>query len=196
MIGHRRDVGTSALTPTDAELLGARIDPQVAFAQVFDRHFLTLYRFLARRVGPTDAEDIAVEVFTIAFRQRGDYVALGTSALPWLYGIANNLVSRHRRSEQRYLNALRRVPEAPSPATEEEIVARTDADRLWPVVAAALARLSDDERDALLLFVWADLRYADIAQLVGVPVGTVRSRINRARHRLKTEITTWNQIPS
>ena len=144
-----------------------------------------------RRIGPDEADSLLGEVFRIAFEKRSTYDLDRENARPWLYGIATNLVAKHRRSEARRIRASARLiaqrrPEAEvADVAEERIAAAIDAADLWPRVADAVTELPEGERDALLLFVWEDLGYDEIATALGVPVGTVRSRLNRARMRLR-----------
>lgn len=156
------------------------------FAAVFDRHYNTVHRYLARRVGPDLADDLAAETFTTAFDVRGRYDTAHPDALPWLFGIATNILRHHRRGEARRLRAYARLDR---PADADDgfvgIEARLDAERAGPAIAEALMRLSAGERDALLLFAWADLRYEEIAMALRVPIGTVRSRLHRARRRVR-----------
>ena len=178
--------------PTDAAVIAASLADPASFAPIFDRHAATVLRFLVRRVGPDAADGLVGETFRIAFERRGSYDLDRPCARPWLYGIATNVLARHRRAEGRRLAALDRLAgratadapgEADGPA--EAAVARADARDLWPRVAATIAGLPAGERDALLLYAWEDLGYDDIAQALGIPVGTVRSRLNRARTRLR-----------
>ena len=156
------------------------------FATVFDRHYDAIHRYLARRVGPDLADDLAAETFTEAFDVRDRFDTTHPNARPWLFGIATNLLRHHYRSEARRLRAYARL-DLPAPAADVfgEIETRLDAERAEPAIAAAVARLSVDERNVLLLFAWADLRYAEIAVALRIPIGTVRSRLNRARGRLR-----------
>jgi RNA polymerase sigma factor (sigma-70 family) len=179
----------------DSELIArSRSDPAV-FAEIFDRHHGELYRYLRRRVGVGLAADLAAETFVTAFARRAAYrpqggSAHGGSARPWLYGIAHNLLRNHLRHEQRRLAAYARhgaEPTADAAALDEFSLADARADahagtaRLTRILAGMAAR----DRDALLLFAWADMSYAEVAQALGVPVGTVRSRLNRARRQLR-----------
>ena len=168
---------------TDAAVIAASITEPGRFGVLFDRHATVLFRYLVRRVGVDEADSLLGEVFRVAFEKRSTYDCGRPNARPWLYGIATNLLARHRRREARRIHAtarlLSRQPPAGDPA--DEIVADLDARQLWPRVADAVAGLPEEERDALLLFVWEELSYEDIALALGVPVGTVRSRLNRAR---------------
>jgi len=171
--------------PTDAEIIGASFDDPAAFAAIFDRHAAVLLRFLVRRVGPDAAEGLVGESFRIAFERRAGYDCTRPSARPWLYGIATNVLARHRRAEARRLAALDRLPRPPADALDDQVVEQIDARELLPRVAATIAALPPGERDALLLYAWEDLGYDDIAAALGIPLGTVRSRLNRARRRLR-----------
>jgi RNA polymerase sigma-70 factor (ECF subfamily) len=123
----------------------------------------------------------------VAFERRATYDCARENARPWLYGIATNLLSRHRRSEMRRIRATARLRsrQGPSDDPADAVAASVDAQQLWPRVADALALLTEEERDALLLFVWEELSYQEIAAALDVPVGTVRSRLNRAREHLR-----------
>ena len=172
---------------SDASIVTASLAAPEAFGALFDRHARTLYRYLVRRIGPDEADSLLGEVFRIAFEKRSTYDLNRENARPWLYGIATNLVAKHRRSEARRIRASARLiarrPE--EEGAEERVAAAIDAADLWPRVADAVTELPEGERDALLLFVWEELGYDEIATALGVPVGTVRSRLNRARMRLR-----------
>jgi RNA polymerase sigma-70 factor (ECF subfamily) len=146
-----------------------------------------LFRYLVRRVGVDEADPLLGEVFRVAFERRSAYDRDRPNARPWLYGIATNLLAHHRRSEARRVQAMGRLlaKQLPPDDPSEVVVSALDAGNLWPRVAHAVTLLPDVERDALLLFVWEELGYDEIAVALGVPVGTVRSRLNRARIRLR-----------
>jgi len=178
----------------DAELIAASLDDPERFGPLFDRHASVLYRYLIRRVGVDEAEGLLGDVFRIAFEKRSGYDPDRPDARPWLYGIATNLVAHRRRSEARRLDAVARllgtVPTIDGAAsgsdpTAERAAGRVDAEAGWPHIADAVAALPAGERDALLLYAWEDLSYAEIAEALAVPVGTVRSRLNRARAHLR-----------
>jgi RNA polymerase sigma-70 factor (ECF subfamily) len=169
-----------------AAIAGSLIDPEL-FAIVFDRHAGAVFRFLIRRVGRDTADELLSETFRIAFERRAGFDSERRSARPWLYGIATNLVAKHRRTEARRLRATTRLASRPpGESLAEGVVARVDARAAWPAVMHAIAGLPHGERDALLLFVWEELSYEEIAFALEVPVGTVRSRLNRARRRLQS----------
>jgi len=157
-----------------------------AFAAVFDRHFGTIHRYLARRAGTQVADDLASEVFTVAFARRASYELERVSALPWLYGIASNLLRANHRADRRDLALLSRVWEPDrSPPFEEEVDTGIDARRRVRELQAPLAALTEDDVTTLLLYAWEELSYTEIAEVQGIPVGTVRSRLNRVRRRLR-----------
>jgi RNA polymerase sigma factor (sigma-70 family) len=170
----------------DGEVIRSSLADPERFAVLFDRYAKQVHQYVSRRLGTQLADDITGETFLIAFRRRESYDPARSLARPWLYGIATRLVARHRRSEERYLRALQRTGVDPLPEPMAETVVRQVAagaqDR---ALAGALTRLPRGERDVLLLVAWADLSYEETAQTLGVPLGTVRSRLHRARRRLR-----------
>ncbi|GAA2854113.1 RNA polymerase sigma factor [Streptosporangium fragile] len=182
----RAEASAPPLPPDDAELIRQSLTDPDRFAGLFDRHADEIHRYAARRLDDvTMADDVTAETFLVAFRKRARYDLGRTDARPWLYGIASNFISGHRRAETRRLKMLAR--QAPDPATgfEERSAERVSADRLRPALAAALARLGSAERDLLLLVAWADLTYEEAAQALGIPIGTVRSRLSRTRTKIR-----------
>lgn len=182
-------------TATDSELVAASLADGDAFAAIFDRHFDAIHRYLARRSGRDVADDIASDVFRIAFEQRRRYNVDRGDVRPWLYGIATNLLRRHHRSGWRRLRAYARFGRrnhAALPDTEA-VNRRIDAEALGPALDRALAALRDGDRDVLLLFAWAELSYGEIAAALNVPVGTVRSRLHRARRVLREHLAASGQ---
>ncbi|MCI4064911.1 RNA polymerase sigma factor [Micromonospora sp. R77] len=167
--------------PSDVELIRASVTVPERFAPLFDRHSAAVHRYLARRIGPP-ADDLLGETFLVAFRRRGDYRSTGVGVRPWLFGIATNLLRHHVRQEERRYRALARIAatEVP-PAPVDDAVERIDACALRRDLAAALATLHRGDRDVLLLTAWGDLSYEEIAAVLDIPVGTVRSRLHRAR---------------
>lgn len=160
-----------------------------AFAAVFDRHAAEIYRYLSRRVGASVAEDLTAETFLVAFRERARYDASRPDARPWLYGIATNMVRGHHRAEVRRLKAMAKGEvDTVAPHDDDGVLDRVAAGHAGRRLAAALARLPTGERDALLLFAWQDLGYAEIAAALDIPIGTVRSRLNSARKRLRSAL--------
>ncbi|MEV5828892.1 RNA polymerase sigma factor [Spirillospora sp. NPDC052242] len=173
----------------DASHIGRSRDEPEAFAEIFRRHAPGLKRYVTRRLGADTAEDVVAETFLAAFRQRHRYDLGRPDARPWLFGIATNLMGRHVRTEVRQLRVLRRtgadpVAEPFTDRSDERVSAQADG----PRIAAALAAMPQGHRDALLLFAWGGLSYVQVAEALGVRLGTVRSRINRARRRLRAEL--------
>jgi RNA polymerase sigma-70 factor, ECF subfamily len=172
-------------SPSDADVIGRSLADAEAFAAIYDRHAETVLRFLGRRVGAEAAEGLHADVFRIAFERRKAFDSSRLSALPWLYGIASNLLRKHRRAEARRLRACARMAAGAAAADLRTDVSALDARVLYPRVAEAVDELPEGEREALLLFAWEELSYRDVADALELPVGTVRSRLNRARARLR-----------
>jgi RNA polymerase sigma factor (sigma-70 family) len=175
---------------SDAEVIAASITEPSAFGAIFDRHATTLFRYLVRRVGPDEADSLLGELFRVAFERRATFDVTRPAARPWLYGIASNLLIRHREREARRLEATARLRATTVPPGDEtgEADERLDAARSWADVAAAVGALPQSERDVLLLFAWEGMPYDEIAAALEIPTGTVRSRLNRARRRLRGRI--------
>lgn len=144
------------------------------FDRLFEEEFDGLYGYLARRVGPFLGRDLAAEAFTRAYASRAGFDAHRGEPRAWLFGIANNVLRRHYHDEERRLETIANAPHLQPDILPDE-----------PRLAGALGVLSREDRDSLLLFAWAGLSYEEIATALDVPVGTVRSRINRARVRLR-----------
>ncbi len=165
---------------TDAELWsrGCAGD-QAAVGELFRRHAPAIFVFLVRRTGDRElAEDLTSTVFLEAWRKRADVQLSGDSALPWLYGVALNCARNARRALRRHRAALARLAlERPAPPEASE--ARELGD-----VLALLRRLPESQRDVILACSWTGLSYEDAALALGIPVGTVRSRLSRARAQL------------
>ncbi|MEV2216600.1 RNA polymerase sigma factor [Streptomyces sp. NPDC050997] len=175
---------------SDASVVERSWDEPEAFAALFDRHADSVHRYAVRRLGAEAAEDVMAETFTTAFQQRFRYNTELADARPWLFGIATNLISRHRRAEARRLKAIGRLPSGALGDQAEETVAdrvaaRVSAQAVGRELAGALARLPARHRDVLLLVAWADLGYGEVARALVVPVGTVRSRLHRARRKVR-----------
>jgi RNA polymerase sigma factor (sigma-70 family) len=171
---------------------GRIIDP-ADFEAAFQQHFPPVYRFIARRVGPALAEDLAAETFATAYRRRATFDPGRASLRSWLYGIAANLVRNHWRAEQ-HLLALdaRLVPEVDVSGSSAAVDERITAAMLAPRLAAGLAQLTHDQRDVLLLSAWAELSHEELAAVLGIAPGTVRSRLSRARAALRERLGDFN----
>ncbi len=168
-------IAASAVTPAD-------------FAAIFDRHFDAVHGYLQRRIGPDLADELSAETFLVAFDKRARYDASRPDARPWLFGIATNLLRRHHRDELRQLRAYARSASDPVLDAFDGVEARLDASNVRRELVDALTRVPAEELDALLLFAWADFSYAEVAEALEVPIGTVRSRLSRARARLRAAL--------
>jgi len=175
------------VTIPDGEIIRRSLEQRAAFAELYDRHERTVYRYAARRLGVAHADDIASETFLVAFTRREDFH--GENARPWLLGIATKLIQRHTRLEARawrgmLASDLARVDVDHFDAVNARIDAQSTARRL----GKAMARLPAGDRDTILLHTFGELDYEGIASALDVPVGTVRSRLNRARRKLRAAI--------
>ncbi|WP_141651317.1 RNA polymerase sigma factor [Microbacterium sp. 3J1] len=172
---------------TDSEIIQRSLGQPRAFAELFDRHAGAVGRYAARRLGPDAGEDILSETFLVAFARRTAFDTSWDSALPWLFGIASRLIRKHRAKEARHLRSSTESmnrEEHISAGGLEATIARMDAEISTRELAPRIAALSAKDRETLLLYAWGDLTYEEIAQALGVPTGTVRSRMNRVRTRL------------
>lgn len=160
---------------------------------LYERHAAELYRYCARRVGPDRADDVVASTFLTAYERRHSFDPAQPNALPWLYGIATNQLRRHRRDEVRGYRALARTGVDPlntdvvdsHAARSDE---RADATALTRRLAAVLAALPHRQRDVLLLYAVAEMEPTKIASALGIPAGTVRSYLYRARTRLRAAL--------
>jgi RNA polymerase sigma-70 factor, ECF subfamily len=186
----------SRLSLNDADAIAESLEDPRCFALLFDRHFDAICGYLSRRVGQSLAEELVGETFVRAFAGREGYDLAHKDAGPWLFGIATNLLRKHARSESRRRRAYARaVGRDCGGGDSEDLDARVDAAARGPALVAAIARLSADDRDTLLLLALTDLDYEGIAVAMAVPVGTVRSRLHRARRRLRDELELPNLSP-
>jgi RNA polymerase sigma-70 factor (ECF subfamily) len=166
------------------------VDPN-HFSVIFERHVADVSRFLTRRVKPGDVEDLVAETFIAAFRARYSYDQSRPNSLPWLYGVATNIVRHHIRGEARQGRVLSKWKERRRRDLESldggllDANARIDVQSISNQLVRALDTLDPGSREALLLFACEDLSYGEIAEALRIPVGTVRSRVSRARMRLR-----------
>jgi RNA polymerase sigma-70 factor (ECF subfamily) len=176
-------IGTARGAPAEPGVRG--IVDEAGFEAAFREHFASVYRFIARRVGPDLADDLAAETFASAYRRRASYRTGGAPVRAWFFGIAANLLRNHWRAEQRLLERDAKLAVTTSLTSPAADAGDTD---LEPRVAVALARLNRDQREVLLLHAWADLDHDEIAAALHIPLGTVRSRLSRARASLRAEL--------
>ena len=165
-----------------------------AFGLLFDRHAGAVYNYLFRHTADwSAAEDLTAAVFLQAWRRRNDVVFDCDSALPWLLGVARLLLRNAARSRSRYQAALRRagaqaVASASTADPAEQVAERLDGEREAGRLRAAIARLPRQQREVIGLCVYAGLDQQAAAISLGVSVGTVKSRLHRARQRLAREL--------
>lgn len=181
----------------DAAAIARSLESPGAFAGVFERHHAAIHRYLARRLGADLADELAAETFAVAFAKRGRYDLAVADARPWLFGIATKLAHRHWRREERELRAYARTGVDPAaPAPDDAVAARADSVRAGRVLAAGLAALTAKERDVLLLSTWQQLAQPEIAVALGIAPGTVKSRLHRARTRLRQALAAAGELDS
>jgi RNA polymerase sigma factor (sigma-70 family) len=167
------------MEPDDSTLWSrARSGDADAFGALFERHANAIYNYCFRRVGDwATAEDLLSVVFLEAWRRR-DKALPPEKVLPWLYGIATNVARNQRRSQRRYAAALRRLP----PGDHHEYI---DDDLQLQSVVGRVKQLPRREQEVFALCAWFDVSYEEAALALAIPVGTVRSRLSRARARLR-----------
>jgi RNA polymerase sigma-70 factor (ECF subfamily) len=159
-----------------------------AFGVLFERHGRALYNFAFRQTANwAAAEDAVSEVFLVAWRRRAEvvFVSESGSVLPWLLGVATNLLRNARRSSRRAGAAIARLDVAVQPDFSDEVIGRLGDEFEMARVLQVCEQLPVHERDVLALCAWAGLDYAEAGVALGVPVGTVRSRLSRARNHLR-----------
>jgi RNA polymerase sigma factor (sigma-70 family) len=174
---------------SDAGVIERSLREPEVFGVIFDRHFDAIHAYLARRIASGHADDLASSTFTVAFERRDRFRPDATSARPWLFGIATNLLRNERRAERRSLEALgfeSWSEGSPAPSEPSDVA---ELGRL-------LRGLDREQRDVLLLYAWEDLSYEEIAQALEIPVGTVRSRLARARSRLQDALNDERPAPA
>jgi RNA polymerase sigma factor (sigma-70 family) len=170
----------------DALLVEASLADPRRFAELYDRYAPDIHRYAARRVGESSADDVVAETFLVAFRRRDRFDPSRGAARPWLYGIAGNLIAGYRRSEVKQYRVLARTAADPvAPDHHDHTEDRVAAAAVTRQLGAALTRLSQGDREVLLLVAWESLTYDEVAQALGIPIGTVRSRLNRARKKVR-----------
>jgi RNA polymerase sigma factor (sigma-70 family) len=175
--------------PSDASIIAASLAEPEQFAAIFDRHFAPVFRFAERRVGRDQASEVASEAFARAYAKRGSFREDAVDALPWLLGIASKLILHERRRFVRYLAAVERVSADVHTSDRDgdlgSVDRRLDAPAEWARMRAALMTLSDTDRELLLLVTWDELSYDEAAAVLDLPLGTVRSKLHRAKARLR-----------
>jgi RNA polymerase sigma factor (sigma-70 family) len=172
---------------TDAALWQRAADGDTqAFGTIFERHARTVYNYCFRRTGNwSQAEELTAIVFLEAWRRRGQVVLERDEAIPWLLGVATNVLRNLRRAQRRHRAALERLPREHSADFAVDVDERLDDERQMRATLRALRSLPRADQEVLALCVWQELTYEQASFALGIPVGTVRSRLSRARARLR-----------
>jgi RNA polymerase sigma-70 factor (ECF subfamily) len=171
-----RDAGALPASDADAAFLAA----------LYDRHAAQLYRYASQRVGEQAAEDLVADTFLAALQGRARYDPAHADARPWLFGILTRKLARHYRAEKaRHRAFARSASETVADSPADRVAAQVTAAAVRARLSAAIGRLSQGDRDVLLLVAWCDFSYDEVAAALGIPLGTVRSRLNRARRKVR-----------
>ena len=180
---------TGSATNDDHDLWRqVQLDDRDAFDVLFTRHQAGVFGYAFRLTGDGhQAEDVVSQTFLDTWRRRASIaVDPGESLLPWLIGVAHRCAANARRSRRRWLRLQGRAPREPDAADHADAVAqRVDDESTMRRILALLDRLPDHERQAFVLCAWGELTYVQAAEVLDIPVGTVRSRLSRARARLR-----------
>jgi RNA polymerase sigma-70 factor, ECF subfamily len=164
-----------------------------SFDDAFAAEFEALHGYVARRLGSSAADDLTAETFAVAFRRWREFDS-SRPVRPWLYGIASNLMRHRWREERRMLRAFARTGLDPVLAEGDTSLERVDAQGQRAALAAALADLRREEREILLLHAWGELSDAEIAEALRLPLGTVKSRLSRARSHVRNRLGLSGQL--
>lgn len=184
-----RSHGERLTLSSDAAVIEASLDEPGRFAAIFDRHGPHIHRYLARRLGREAADDLVGDTFLIAFDKRVKYDLARPDARPWLYGIATNLASQYWRDQGK--QARLRLVTGPEPVQDghaDRVAEQVTAEAMGDVLTQALATLSEGDRDVLVLIATEGLAYEEVAAALAIPVGTVRSRMFRARKKVRLSL--------
>jgi RNA polymerase sigma factor (sigma-70 family) len=166
----------------DATVVERSWQEPMCFGILFDRHAPSIYRYIARRVGRDAIDDLVAETFIGAFSSRLHYNLAYRDARPWLYGIATHVIGSHRREELRQFRISQAVWSAGAVLGHaDSVAADMTAQSMSEPLATALSALVAGDRDVLILLAWEQLTYEEVARALDIPVGTVRSRLHRAR---------------
>lgn len=174
---------------SDAQVIEGSHSNPTLFGLLYDRHEASLYRYAHRRAGAGIAEDLVAETFLVAFARRHRFNPACGDARAWLFGILTKEISHHHRRERAHLRAAARSCRAEVASDDvDQTLGGVDAQAARGALASALARLSRGDRDVLLLIAWSGLSYAETAQALDIALGTVRSRLNRARRKVRASL--------
>lgn len=172
----------------DNRIIEGSLGEPEQFEEIYRRYRQDVFRFVVKRVGLSAAEDLTADVFVLAFRLRARYDPTREIARPWLCGLARNVVRDHLRSgriDRRLLPDVWATWFVRSADPSSEATDMVAAQEAQAHLIAALREVSQRDRDALALVALGGLTYSEVAEVLSIPVGTVRSRISRARSRLR-----------
>jgi RNA polymerase sigma-70 factor (ECF subfamily) len=173
----------------DADLWELSTSDREAFGEIFRRHARAVFAICYWRMGDAAmAEDVTSVVFLEAWRRRDLVVLEQRSALPWLLGVANHTSRNATRSLRRYPPALKRLDGHRPLPTDDAVIDRIEAETSLKMVNGVVRDLSEQEREIVLLVFWSGLTYEATSVALGVPVGTVRSRVSRTRRKLQLRL--------
>lgn len=178
--------GSPRIQHDDAQQVELSLRDPECFGVVFDRYFPEIHGYVAKRLGRDAADEVAAETFLTAFRSRRRFDASRGAVRAWLYGIATKHMSAYHRREMRAFRALERAGmDGAEQGHADRVAERVDAGVVGRELARALAKLPRGDREVLLLVALGGLSHADVAAALGIPYGTVGSRLNRVRKRLR-----------
>ncbi len=182
------DCGPARPEPGDDLTEGLRGGSRDAMSQLFRAHLDVIYNYCYRRSGSwAAAEDLAATVFLEVWRSRRRAVSVDGSTLPWIYGIATNVCRNHYRSQLRHASAIARLVDEPAAPSDhgEHVANQVDNQRRVVGAVDRLRQLPQADQDVFVLVCWEELSYEAAAEALGIPIGTVRSRLARVRRRLR-----------
>ncbi|MCP4968168.1 MAG: RNA polymerase sigma factor [bacterium] len=180
---------------SDSDVIAASLDDPDRFGEIYDRYSRRVFGYVVRRIPREDAADITGDIFLRAFRFRHKFDLKRSAALPWLLGIATNVIGEYLRKRTRRTRIGLRADTFSNPPIDDIATARADAARAWPALEATLGRLKPRDRSVLILFAIEDMSYQEISDALQVPVGTVRSRLHRARTQAGELLGASGQTP-
>ena len=180
---------------SDSDVIAASLDDPDRFGEMFDRYSRRVFGYVVRRVPREDAADLVGDVFVRAFRFRHKYDMDRPEALPWLIGIATNVIGEYLRKQKRRRRIGLRSDRVLAEPVDDVAVRRSDAARARPVLERILGALKPRDRSVLILFAVEGLSYQEISEALQIPVGTVRSRLHRARSQAGELLSASQQIP-
>lgn len=171
------------------ERLGVGTSPG-DLARMYDENVDAVFGYVARRLGADVARDVIADVFEVAATRLDQFDSSRGSHRAWLFGIATNLIRHHWRTEQRRLQAWARVGGREVALGDPliDVDVRLDAVNDAAVVMVAIGELDPEDRDLLLLIVWENCSHSECGEILGIPTGTVRSRLHRVRRQLRTAV--------